>query len=248
MLKRYYLRVLLGVSFLFSACWVNAEFYTFHFSGKWESKEKWKNFSKPFGTPNIRVAVVNDAISTISSAVSVERIMLGHQGSPGHLILDGADAVLSIKLMGVGRVHNKGAQIATGSLVVKNGAQLTVEDYLAIGYEGAPGTFDLYEGTVSTDRLVHSPSLSDGIDGITTLHGGVLTVKRLVLDGGQINIAGGTFRVGEDFAGLIKKSIANGRLLFNGSSDAVEDLDYTIETVEGYISIQIVEGAEPRLG
>jgi hypothetical protein len=243
-LKRGICYVLLGG--VMASGWIHAETLTFRFSGQWGDEQNWGNRRVLSGQPDTRVFVEDDATATITTAVAANRVLLGNQGSPGHLILDGAEAELTLEILGVGRLQEQGTLGAEGSLVVRNGAVLKVMDYLAVGYEGVQATFDLYDGTVSADRLVQSADGERG--GVTTLHGGVLTVRQLVVEGGVINIAGGILQVSERAAAQVRKLISNGTIRFNGSSEAVRDLDYTIEKIDGDISIQLIVGAPARVG
>ncbi len=141
--------------------------------------------------------VAYDGTLIINDSLDLENVIkIGNNGGIGAVELNASGSINS-GWIGVG-------QAGTG-LFTMNGGSITLDTSLKIGSNGGTGTMNMFDGTITADRMV----VADGV-GTFTMTGGLIT-----LDGGDVmNLA---FRV-----------LADGDASLDGG--IINSLDLQVET------------------
>jgi autotransporter-associated beta strand protein len=146
------------------------------------------SFSSSLGTPSSVIYVgttagSNSTLRLLSSATSISasHLRIGDAGGTGTVIQSGGAAVINGGEVWVGQ--------STGSTGIYNhsGGSLTLSNWLAIGRQGATGTYNL-SGTGSITKLGAGNIIIGSLGGVGSL----------IQSGGSVSVQGGDTLLGED--------------------------------------------------
>ncbi|MBM4152930.1 MAG: hypothetical protein FJ220_05355 [Kiritimatiellaceae bacterium] len=184
--------------------WANAS--------NWSCTNSLKNQALPGNDVEARI---NNASVRLTTAVTVGNFKIA-DSSPAELIIDGGtlQTVDKHRGNGIGYFH-------PATLIITNGGSFICSSFFVAGRQEMQGVrVEIYDGTLQVAREYRQNHLYEGsepLDTRTTIHpGGVLEAKKLELNAGVLNIAGGSVIIKEAAISEIEQWIQEGRITAMG--------------------------------